>query len=148
MRLRPGEWILGHGWNQNNWPEGFGSAANLDAAAPEHPVYLSAKSYHAGWANSLALKRAGVTADTPDPFNGRLGRTAAGAPDGILFENAMDLVANVVPEPASGQVEEAIRDAQNVLWRMGITAARFRWAELFYRITEACTNAASCICGC
>src|SRR5512135_2673558 len=37
-RTLPGTWILGHGWNQNNWPEGFGSAADLDAAAPDHPV--------------------------------------------------------------------------------------------------------------
>jgi predicted amidohydrolase YtcJ len=118
----PGEWILGHGWNQNNWPEGFGSAADLDAVVSDHPVYLSAKSYHAGWANSLALKRAGVTAATPDPFNGRLSRTANGTPDGILFESAMDLVANAIPEPAAAQIEEAIRQAQEVLWRMGITS--------------------------
>ena len=129
----PGEWILGHGWNQNNWQEGFGSAADLDAVAPDHPVYLSAKSYHAGWANSLAFKRAGVTAATPDPLNGRLGRDAAGTPDGILFESAMDLVANAIPEATAEQVEEAIREAQKVLWRMGLTAsARFRRAELFH----------------
>ena len=89
--------------------------------APDHPVYLSAKSYHAGWANALAFKRAGVTAATPDPLNGRLGRAANGAPDGILFENAMDLVANVIPEATAGQVEEAISEAQRVLWRMGLT---------------------------
>ena len=117
-----GEWILGHGWNQNNWPEGFGSAADLDAVAPEHPVYLSAKSYHAGWANSLAFKRAGVMAATPDPVNGRLGREATGAPDGILFESAMDLVTEAIPEATAGQVEEAIREAQQALWRMGITS--------------------------
>jgi predicted amidohydrolase YtcJ len=117
----PGEWILGHGWNQNNWPEGFGSAADLDTVAPDHPVYLSAKSYHAGWANSLAFKRAGVTAATPDPLNGRLSRAATGAPDGILFESAIDLVANAIPEATAEQVEEAIREAQKVLWRMGLT---------------------------
>jgi len=116
-----GEWILGHGWNQNNWPEGFGSAADLDAVAPDHPVYLSAKSYHAGWANSMAFKRAGVSAATPDPLNGRLGRAATGAPDGILFESAMDLVANAIPEATAEQVEQAILAAQAVLWRMGLT---------------------------
>ena len=117
-----GEWILGHGWNQNNWPEGFGSAADLDAVAPDHPVYLSAKSYHAGWANSLALQAGGSQPDTSDPFNGRLGRSISGAPDGILFESAMDLVANGIPEATTAQVEEAILEAQEVLWRMGITA--------------------------
>jgi hypothetical protein len=117
----PGEWILGHGWNQNSWPEGFGSAADLDKVAPDHPVYLSAKSYHASWANSLAFKRAGVTAATPDPLNGRLSRATTGMPDGILFESAMELVANAIPEATAGQVEEAIRAAQKVLWRMGLT---------------------------
>ncbi len=75
----PGEWILGHGWNQNNWAEGFGSAADLDAAAPHNPVYLTAKSYHAGWASGLALNQAEISAATPDPLNGRLGRDAHGA---------------------------------------------------------------------
>ena len=121
-QIPAGEWILGHGWNQNNWPEGFGSAADLDAVAPDHPVYLSAKSYHAGWANSLAFKRAGVMAATPDPVNGRLGREATGAPDGILFESAMDLVTKAIPGATAGQVEEAIREAQQALWRMGITS--------------------------
>jgi predicted amidohydrolase YtcJ len=63
----PGEWILGHGWNQNEWPEGFGSAADLDAAAPEHPVYLTAKSLHAAWANTTALRLASISCQSQDP---------------------------------------------------------------------------------
>jgi predicted amidohydrolase YtcJ len=117
----PGEWILGHGWNQNNWSEGFGSAADLDTAAPDNPVYLTAKSYHAGWASTLALKQAGISAATPDPLNGRLGRAAHGAPDGILFESAMELVEQFVPAPSQEQVQAAIRLAAQALWRMGVT---------------------------
>ncbi len=119
----PGAWILGHGWNQNNWPEGFGAAADLDAVAPDHPVYLTAKSLHAAWANSAALRLANITAATPDPAGGRFGRDAAGAPDGILFESAMEAVAGAVPEPSDEQVVAAIRAAQPVLWRMGLTGA-------------------------
>ncbi|MCX8025588.1 MAG: amidohydrolase family protein, partial [Thermanaerothrix sp.] len=53
-RTPPGQWILGHGWNQNEWPEGFGSARELDVVAPNHPVFLTAKSLHAAWVNSMA----------------------------------------------------------------------------------------------
>ncbi len=56
----PGEWILGHGWNQNRWPDGFGSATELDQVAPASPVYLTAKSLHAAWANTQALRLAGI----------------------------------------------------------------------------------------
>lgn len=66
----PGQWILGHGWNQNEWPEGFGSAQDLDVVAPEHPVFLTAKSLHAAWVNSVALRLAGIGPDTPDPAEG------------------------------------------------------------------------------
>jgi predicted amidohydrolase YtcJ len=122
-QLPPGTWLLGHGWNQNLWPEGFGAAADLDAVAPDHLVFLTAKSLHAAWANSAALRLAGVNAATPDPQGGRLGRDAAGSPDGILFESAVDLVARVIPESTPEQVAQAIRLAQPVLWRMGLTGA-------------------------
>jgi len=117
----PGQWILGHGWNQNNWPEGFGSAADLDLIAPDHPVYLTAKSLHAAWANSLALRIAELDAGTPDPEGGRFGRTASGDLDGILFESAMEQVGDAVPEASEAAVVEAIRQAQAVLWSMGLT---------------------------
>ncbi len=119
----PGEWVLGHGWNQNLWPESFGNASDLDSAAPEHPVYLTAKSLHAGWANSAALRLAGLTAGTQDPAGGRLGRDEGGHLDGILFESAMGLVEKAIPEPGLEQVVSAIRTAQPLLWSLGITAA-------------------------
>src|SRR5688500_9306005 len=70
-RTKPGEWILGHGWNQNvwgNWPH----ASELDSIAPNNPVYLTAKSLHAAWANTSALRLANLTAQTPDPQNGQI----------------------------------------------------------------------------
>jgi hypothetical protein len=116
-----GEWILGHGWNQNSWPEGFGTAADLDQAAPHNPVYLTAKSLHAAWVNSLALHAASLAPSTPDPAGGRLERSAEGTPTGILFESAMSLAAGVIPEPTLEQVEKAILGAIPSLWRMGLT---------------------------
>jgi predicted amidohydrolase YtcJ len=95
----PGEWLRGHGWNQNTWGGEWPGAADLDAIAPHNPLYLTAKSLHAAWVNSAALQLAGITASTPDPANGRIQRDAHGAPTGILFEDALKLVEAVIPEP-------------------------------------------------
>ena len=117
---QPGEWILGHGWNQNNWGM-WPSAANLDKIAPDNPIYLTAKSLHAAWANSAALKKAGVSSGSPDPSNGQLQRNADGQLTGILLETAMELVSRVLPEPSVESIAEAIEAAQLKLWCMGLT---------------------------
>jgi len=121
-RAGPAEWILGHGWNQNHWPEGFGNASDLDAISGDHPVYLTAKSLHAAWVNRAALRLAGIHHRTPDPPGGVIQRDIHGEPTGILFESAMQLVARLVPEPQPEQVAQAIQQAQPLLWRMGITS--------------------------
>lgn len=118
---QPGDWIRGHGWNQNEWPEGFGTATDLDAVAPDNPVFLTAKSLHAAWMNSAALRIAGIGTDTVDPPGGRLGRDANGHPSGILFESAMDFGYKVIPEPDVSQAAQAIDAAQKTLWRLGLT---------------------------
>ena len=117
----PGAWILGHGWNQNDWPEGYGTAADLDAVAPRNPVFLTGRSLHTSWTNSIGLKLVNISATTPDPPGGRLGRLANGEPDGILFESAADLVASVIPQPTPEELVQAIDAAQSTLWRMGLT---------------------------
>jgi len=73
----------------------------LTGLLPENPVYLTAKSLHAAWANSVALKLAGVTAGTPDLKDGQIQRTAQGEPTGILLENAVLLISNLVLSRAS-----------------------------------------------
>jgi predicted amidohydrolase YtcJ len=117
----PGAWILGHGWNQNRWDEGFGDPRDLDAVAPRNPVYLTAKSLHAGWANALALRQAGISTNSPDPQGGRFGRDASGRPDGLLFEAAMNQMFPAIPAPSPDELLDAIRVAQQNLWRMGLT---------------------------
>ena len=117
----PGTWILGHGWNQNVWPESYGSAADLDDITPHHPVYLTAKSLHAAWANTPALKATNINAQTLDPPGGKLSRDAHGRPTGLLFEKAMLLVSNIIPEPSVPELTETLREAQSTLWKMGLT---------------------------
>ena len=101
--------------------KGWPSTADLDAAAPDNPVYLTAKSLHAAWANSAAMKLAGITADSADPANGQIQRDRSGQPTGILLEAAMELIGRIIPEPSVKVIAEAIEKAQPVLWRMGLT---------------------------
>ncbi|HRJ57508.1 MAG TPA: amidohydrolase family protein, partial [Anaerolineales bacterium] len=120
-QAKPGEWVLGHGWQQNDWDGNFPTAAELDAVSPNHPVYLTAKSLHAAWANTFALKLANITDDTPNPKDGAIQRDANGKATGILLETAMALVHAAVPVPTLGEIEAAMEKAQSVLWGMGIT---------------------------
>jgi predicted amidohydrolase YtcJ len=117
---KDGEWVLGHGWNQNDWAA-WPSSRDLDLVAPSHPVFLTAKSLHAAWANSAALKLAGITSSTPNPENGEIQRDERGQPTGILLESAMDLVSAKMPQASIGQLAEAIRAALPILWKMGLT---------------------------
>ncbi|MBM3178996.1 MAG: amidohydrolase [Chloroflexi bacterium] len=129
---KPGEWVLGHGWNHNEWlpsPSGRGAggegtwpiASELDAIAPHNPVYLTAKSLHAAWASTSALNLANITDDSPNPKDGAIQRDAKGLATGILLETAMELVAKIIPETTLEEIEQAIQTAQPILWKMGIT---------------------------
>ena len=119
-KANPGEWILGHGWNQNVWRD-WPSAVDLDQITSSHPVYLTAKSLHAAWANSAAMKLANITSSTPDPKDGQIQRDPKGEPTGILFENAMQLVSDIVPALTIDELAQAIEKAQSVFWKMGLT---------------------------
>jgi predicted amidohydrolase YtcJ len=127
-----GAWILGWGFNQNVWAEGYGNAALLDSVAPNHPVMLIAKSGHAAWVNTLALHKSGVTVSTPDPLGGVIQRDPSGTPTGMLFEEASDLVKNVVPATTVAEYVEALLIAQSNLWQFGLTGVHdFDTPEVF-----------------
>ena len=117
---KPGEWILGHGWNQNTWGV-WPTAKELDGIAPNNPVYLTAKSLHAGLVNSAAMKLANITSETPDPQNGQVQRDAEGNATGVLLETAMGLVSDAIPESTVAENVNAIEEAQLTLWKMGVT---------------------------
>jgi predicted amidohydrolase YtcJ len=120
-QLPPGAWIIGHGWNHNEWGGRFPTAADLDRAAPSHPVLLTAKSGHAGWANSLALKLAGITAATRDPAGGQVRRDDAGQPTGILLEEATGLISRHIPEPDAEESARLMKPAMENANRAGLT---------------------------
>jgi len=117
----PGGWILGHGWNHNEWDDGFGSALDLDHIAPNNPVYLTSKSLHASWTNTLGLEAASISINTSDPSGGVIQREQDGLPNGILLENAAHLVANAIPDPEPDDLMQMFLEAQNRLLEFGIT---------------------------
>ena len=117
-------WILGGGWNQEKWGLGrFPTAADLDAVIPDRPVWLERVDGHAGWGNSLALQRAGVTAATKEVSGGRIERLPSGKPSGVFIDAAGDLVTKIIPEPRPKDRDAALAKAQERLLALGITAA-------------------------
>ncbi|WP_203308364.1 amidohydrolase [Sphingomonas beigongshangi] len=115
-------WILGGGWNQETWGLGrFPTAAELDAVTGDLPVWLERADGHAAWANSAAMKAAGVTAATATPAGGRIEK-AGGRPSGVFVDAAMDLVRKVVPQPLGKDRNAAFIRAQDILLSYGVTA--------------------------
>ena len=123
MKERPGDgWIVGRNWDQTLWPGGeFPTVAVLDAVAPARPVWLTRVDGHAGWANSEALRRAGVTAESRAPKDGRILRDKAGAPTGVFVDGAMELVGGSIPAASPAELSRAILAAQRECLANGLT---------------------------
>jgi predicted amidohydrolase YtcJ len=117
-----GGWIRGRGWNQNAWPgAAFPTHDVLDRVAPDRPVVLERVDGHACWANAEAMKRAGVSTQTPDPPGGKILRDARGAPTGIFIDNAIPLVWNAMPVPSPADRRESVRLAVATCLSLGLT---------------------------
>jgi len=121
-RLPADAWLLGRGWDQNDWPEKtFPTAADLDAAFPTRPVWLERVDGHAGWANSAALRRVGRDlAGDWQPDGGQVVRTG-GRPTGVFVDAATRLVDDVVPPPDAAFRTEALRRALAATASVGLT---------------------------
>ncbi|WP_409475697.1 amidohydrolase [Stenotrophomonas sp. Y-13] len=124
--LAPGEWLLGAGWDQNRWDDtAFPTAADLDAAFPERPVYLERVDGHAGWANSAALRiaeKAGRSLSGDwQPEGGRILRDAAGKPAGVLVDAASALVSAHIPAPDAAVREKRLQAALQLAVSNGLT---------------------------
>ena len=118
-------WIIGRGWNQEKWNLGrFPTAAELDRVVSDRPVWLERVDGHAGWANSAAMKAAGVAPGVANPPGGRVERVGRSlVPSGVFVDAAMDLVGKAVPPPRPVDRDNALVQAQKILHRNGITAA-------------------------
>ena len=110
--VAPGQWILGRGWDQNQWGDTrFPSHEALSRALPNNPVYLTRVDGHAGLANAAAMRAASVGAATPDPGGGRIERSASGEPSGVFVDNAKELVERAIPRETRAQIRAEIRAA-------------------------------------
>ncbi|WP_328432607.1 amidohydrolase [Streptomyces sp. NBC_00453] len=116
------EWITGGGWSMEAFEGGTPTKELLDAVVPDRPVYLPNRDHHGAWANSRALRLAGIDRDTPDPADGRIDRDAAGDPSGTLQEGAMQLVGRLTPPVTPADRLAALLYAQRHLHALGITA--------------------------
>jgi predicted amidohydrolase YtcJ len=123
---KPGEWIVGSGWDQTRWPDKkFPNRQELDAAAPDNPVFLVHISGHVGVANSMALKRTEILPETKNPQGGQIERDADGNPTGMLMEaSAMEFVQQKIPDPTAEQRRHGIELVLQELAANGVTSAQ------------------------
>ena len=118
-----GTWVRGRGWDQNDWKEhDYPSAKDLDAISETHPMVFRRIDGHAAWANSLAIKLAGISKETENVDGGFILRDDHGEPTGIFIDNALDLIESKIPEPDSNDIKRQIKLAQTLLNRLGVTA--------------------------
>ena len=115
------QWILGGGWYLADFPDGLARREDLDRVVPDRPVFLPNRDGHDAWVNSRALELAGITADTPDPHDGRIARDPDGTPLGTLHEGAQDLVERLIPPTTAAEREQALLAARRYLHGIGIT---------------------------
>jgi predicted amidohydrolase YtcJ len=112
-------WLRGHGWDANRW-EAPPDRWSLDQVT-SIPAFFESVDVHAGWANSAALRLAGISGATPDPAGGRIIRDASGEPTGLLLERAQELVIACLPAADPARLLGLIRETQSVAHRFGIT---------------------------
>lgn len=125
-KVPKGEWITGGNWDHENWPSKKHPRKELiDAVSPGHPVLVSRLDGHMALANSLALKLAGITRDTPSPEGGEIVKDKiTGEPTGILRDTATDLVGAVIPPLSREKRERAIRAAMRHAQELGVTSVQ------------------------
>ena len=124
--LPDGAWLTGRGWDQNDWggDGAFPTRADLDAAFPDRPVWLGRVDGHAGWANTAAIRAAGLDPDAPAPPDmegGAIVRDDRGRPTGVFVDAAEGLIQQAIPEPDRAFAEEALRRALEETARYGLT---------------------------
>jgi predicted amidohydrolase YtcJ len=120
--LPAGTWVVGRGWDQNDWPDTrFPTHERLSTAVSAHPVVLTRIDGHAIFANARALQLAGITKATPDPTGGRIIRASNGEATGVLVDNAMRLLRRAVPPETRNETRAGVRLAMRELNRLGLT---------------------------
>jgi predicted amidohydrolase YtcJ len=122
---KPGEWIVGGGWDETLWPvKALPSRWDLDEVSSGHPVFLDRVDGHLAVANTRALQLANITIASRDPEGGKIDRNENGEPTGILRDTAAQIVRAVIPEPSLEERKRGIEVALRDLAEHGVTSAQ------------------------
>lgn len=115
-------WVEGSGWSSEFFENGTPSRELLDAIVQDRPAVLGNRDHHGIWVNSEALRLAGITRDTLDPEDGRIGRDASGEPDGNLYEGAMNIIRDLQGDPSAEFALRGLLASQAYLHSFGVTS--------------------------
>jgi predicted amidohydrolase YtcJ len=125
-----GEWILEGNWDETKWtPAKYPDKSMIDPVTPDNPVFVSRYDGHMGVANSLALRLAGITAQTPDPLGGTIVRDGQGNPTGALKDAAQDLMEKAIPPLTHDQRIRIIKRSMNHAASLGVTSVQHMVAD-------------------
>ena len=130
--LPKGAWITGGDWDHQNWGGELPTKEWIDAVTPDHPVWINRLDGHMKLANSRALAAAGITKSTTEVSGGAIVRDPAGAPTGILRDNAMALIDKIQPPPPTATEDRALEAAMQYVAERGVTSVAHMgtWADL------------------
>jgi hypothetical protein len=120
--LEPGRWITGGDWDHERWGGELPRREWIDSLTPDHPVFVNRLDGHMALANTLALDAAGIIAETQDPAGGAIVRDpSTDEPTGVLKDEAMGLVARVIPPPSAAELDAALAAAARHALSLGVT---------------------------
>ena len=120
-----GEWVQGGNWDETKWdPPNMPTKEMIDALTPDTPIFVSRYDGHMGLANSLALRLAGITAQTPDPPGGTIVHDALGNPTGALKDAAMDPIYKVIPPLSHDRRVKVVKRALAYAASVGVTSVQ------------------------
>ena len=122
--VKAGEWIVGRGWDHTVWGNKFPTRRDLDAVAPNNPVFLVRVDGHVAWVNSEALKLTRIDKATKNLEGGEIERDANGEPTGILKETAQRMVSVLIRQPTKEQETKGLELALKMAREYGITSVQ------------------------
>ncbi|MCM3323079.1 amidohydrolase [Cytobacillus kochii] len=118
----PGEWIIGEGWNENLWDEAEPIvASDIDRWVNDHPVMLKRVCRHAISVNTMAMALAGISKKTVCPSGGVIEKDEDGQPNGLLKDQAQELITTVIPSVTDAYMMKAMNAAIRDAHRLGLT---------------------------
>ncbi len=120
--FKPGEWILGGGWNSNLWGEGVPHKKYLDRITTDHPIALYNIDGHTQWLNSKALEICGFNQNSVDPPGGKIGKDKSGRLTGMIYEKGCDIVNGFSEDITFDQLHRCLNRMIPQLYALGITS--------------------------